>query len=35
MEIGDVITVYSGEKAYDMPIGSSYSDVDRGNDLSL
>ena len=31
MEIGDVITVYAGEKAYDMPIGSSYSDVDSGD----
>lgn len=30
LEIGDVITVTVGEKKYDLPIGTSYTDVDSG-----
>jgi len=30
IEIGDVITVFVGDKEYDMPVGTSYTDVDSG-----
>ena len=30
MTVGDVITVSVGDKSYDMPIGTSYNDVDSG-----
>ena len=30
IEVGDIITVYVGDKTYSMPVGTSYTDVDGG-----
>ena len=30
MEIGDIVTVSIGDKEYDMPVGTNYTDVDNG-----
>lgn len=31
IEVGDIITVFVGDAAYDLPVGTSYSDVDSGS----
>ena len=31
IEIGDIITVFIGDKEYDLPVGTSFTDVDSGN----
>jgi len=31
IEIGDIITVKAGEKEYDLPVGTAYTDVDSGD----
>ena len=33
MEVGDMVTVFIGDASFDMPIGTSYTDVDTGNML--
>ena len=30
MDVGDIITVFIGDTAYDLPIGTAYTDVDSG-----
>lgn len=30
IEVGDVVTVFVGDKEYDLPVGTAYSDVDSG-----
>ena len=31
IEVGDMITVFVGEASYDLPVGTSYTDVDSGS----
>lgn len=31
IEIGDIITVFIGDKEYDLPVGSAFTDVDSGS----
>jgi len=31
IEVGDIITVFAGDAAYDLPVGTSYTDVDSGS----
>ena len=33
MEIGDILTVFIGDASYDIPVGTSYTDVDTGEML--